>query len=107
MMNNLLAAALAVNQDNLALGNEAFPVPGGRFVRNRARPSIWDANHVDRVTASSPDEIEALLDRARREYTHCEHVRFDLSPLTPPEFEVRLILEPDCPRADMVLMALQ
>jgi hypothetical protein len=92
-MDSLVAAALAVNQDNLALGNEVFDAAGARFIRNGAFPSIWDANHVDHVTAASAAEIGTLLGRAEREFEGYPHLRFDLDARTPPEFEARLQLE--------------
>jgi len=92
-VDRLLAAALTVNQDNLALGNETFEAAGARFVRSIAAPDIYDANHVDRLTASTPAEIDALLERAALEYAHCQHLRFDVDPSTPPEFEARLHLD--------------
>ncbi|MGE0228340.1 MAG: hypothetical protein AB7I38_04860 [Dehalococcoidia bacterium] len=85
MIDPLTEAALEVNQAHLALGNEVFDAAGGRFVRNRRHPSIWDANHIDRVTARTPAEIEALLATAERAYADCEHLRFDVDPRTPPE----------------------
>jgi GNAT superfamily N-acetyltransferase len=92
-VNLLVAGAVAVNHDNLALGNETFEAAGARFVRNVNVPDVWDANHVDRIRAATPGEIDALLDRARREYAHCHHLRFDVDPSTPPEFEARLQLD--------------
>ncbi len=92
-MDRLIAAAVAVNQDNLALGNETFEATAARFVRNVGVPDIWDANHVDRITASTPAEVDALLERAAREYSHCHHLRFDVDPSTPPQFEARLRLD--------------
>jgi len=62
-------------------------------VRNPAAPDIWDANHVDTVTASRPDDIRALLERAAAEYAHTTTLRFDLDARTPPEFEAQLLLE--------------
>jgi len=68
-------------------------VAGARFVRDRAHPSIWDANHVDSIVASTPEEIDALLEAAERAYAHCGHVRFDVDARTPPAFEARLVLD--------------
>jgi len=85
--------ALAVNQAFHALGNERFEADGAIFIRNRETPAIWDANHVTQVTASTPQEIERLLERAEREYAGFPHRRFDLDFTTPPQFEARLALE--------------
>jgi GNAT superfamily N-acetyltransferase len=106
-MDRLFEAALAVNQDNLALGNEAFEAAGARFVRNAAYPSIYDANHVDDVTASSPAEIEALLERAEDEFAGCPHLRFDVDARTPPEFEARLKLDGRYSCTETLVMVLQ
>jgi GNAT superfamily N-acetyltransferase len=92
-VDRLLAAAVAVNQDNLALGHETFEALGARFVRSTSAPDIYDANHVDRITASTPAQIDELLERAAREYAHCHHLRFDVDPFTPPDFEARLQLD--------------
>ena len=89
----LTVAALTVNQDWAALGNETLPAAGARFVRNLEAPDIRDANYVDNVTVSSTREIEALLGQADGAFRHCRHRRFDLDVRTPPEFEARLCLE--------------
>ena len=93
-MEDPAAAALAVNQAMLALGNEAFEAEGATFVRNRAAPLIRDANHVTNIRASTLEEIERLLTRAEQEYGGwCPHRRFDIDYRTPPQFEARLALE--------------
>lgn len=90
LMNDLVRRALAVNQDMLALGNEVFPADGATFVRNRSVPTIRDANHVAHVTARTLEEIDRLLARVEQEFAGYRHRRFDVDPLTPPEFEARL-----------------
>jgi GNAT superfamily N-acetyltransferase len=89
----LLRHALAVNQSMFALGNETFEADGGVFVRNRELPLMRDANHVAHVTARTPKEIDRLLARVEREFAGLPHRRFDLDPLTPPEFEARLVCD--------------
>ena len=86
-MDRITVAALAVNQAHLTLGNEVFEAAGGRFVRNTSYPQIWDANHVDNVTATTPAAIDALLVLAEREFAGSTHLRFDVDVRTPPEFE--------------------
>ncbi len=85
--------ALDVDAADLALGHDVFEAEGATFVRNRAYPVIYDANHVTHVTASTPLEIERLLGRAEREYEGIGHRRFDVDFRTPPAFVARLALE--------------
>ncbi len=92
-MTDLIRRALAVNQAFLTLGAEVFEAEGATFVRDRSRPSIRDSNHVARVTASTPDEIDSLLARVEREYAGFPHRRFDLDFTTPPAIAARLALE--------------
>jgi len=105
-MNTLVAAALATNQANLALGNEVLHTPGGRFVRNVATPDVYDANFIDTITAASAGEIDALLARAEHAYAHGRHLRFDVDPRTPPEFEARLRLMPAFTCTEMLVLLL-
>ncbi len=92
-MSELVARAIDVDAANFALGNEQFECEGAVFLRNRGWPSIYDANHVSRVTASSPDEIDRLLSRMEQEYAGSRHRRFDVDHRTPPEFVARLALD--------------
>ena len=84
-------AAVIVNQDRLALGNERFEADGATFVRNRRFPEWMDANHVAYVTASTPQEIDRLLERVEKEFDGFPHRRFDLEPDTAPTFQARLV----------------
>jgi GNAT superfamily N-acetyltransferase len=90
---SLVAAAVDVNAAQMALGNETFQLAGATFVRNTDTPSIFDANHVTNITASTPAEIEALLGAAEREFVHTKHRRFGCDYRTPPEFIARLALD--------------
>jgi ribosomal protein S18 acetylase RimI-like enzyme len=90
---DLAARALATNQALLALGHEVFESHGARFVRNVDLPDIWDANHIDEVTASSETELDALLGAARDQFPHCTTIRFDIDFRTPPQVEARLEIE--------------
>ncbi|HZU75167.1 MAG TPA: GNAT family N-acetyltransferase, partial [Dehalococcoidia bacterium] len=94
-------------QDYLALGNETFQAAGARFVRSTALAAIRDANHMDRITAASPREIEALLEQAAHEYAHCDHLRFDVDPRTPPAFEAALRLDDGFEWSESLVMALE
>lgn len=90
---NLLRRAIDVNLDNLGLGNDIFEAAGACFVRNTAYPRVHDANFVTRVHVRTPAEIDALLERAEREYAHCRHRCFRVDNAVSPEFEARLALE--------------
>ncbi len=89
----LISRALDVNAANLALGHEVFDADGARFVRNRAAPDIYDANHVTGITASTEREIDALLARVEREFPGYGHRMFHTDFRTPPLFEARLALD--------------
>ncbi len=62
-------------------------------VTDHAYPNVWDANHVSRVRASAPAEIEAVLRRVADDFQHCSHRLFVVDPLTPPAFVARLALD--------------
>ena len=79
-------------RDYLALGHDVEAGPGCRSVRCDAAPVIYDANHLQAVTAESPEGVaaalahleEALGDRAHR------HVLTD--PAAPPAVTAGLAL---------------
>ncbi len=85
--------ALATNAGNFALGNETFELLGATFLRNRASPDIYDANHVADARPTTPAQIEEFLAAVDREYAASKHRRFEVDYRTPPEFEARLVLE--------------
>jgi ribosomal protein S18 acetylase RimI-like enzyme len=105
-MDDTLTRALDVNLRNLALGHPTFEADGATFVRNDAFRDIYDANFVCKVTASTADEVERLLARARTEYAHCGELTFRLDPQTPAAFEARLALD-GYERAGSLLMILE
>jgi GNAT superfamily N-acetyltransferase len=88
----------------LALGNEVTEDADVRFVRNPTATQIWDANHGSRVRARSTGEIERVLARAEETFGHLKHRRWMCDPLTPPEFEARLVLEDYRVDADLQLL---
>jgi GNAT superfamily N-acetyltransferase len=90
---DLARGALAGNESQFALGNESFVAAGARFVRNREFPAIRDANHVAHVTASSPSEIDELLERMGSELGHAPARTFHCDFTTPPALEARLVLD--------------
>jgi GNAT superfamily N-acetyltransferase len=77
----------------LALGNEILDEQFARFVRNQAAPEVYDANHVERVRASTDDEIDTVLARTEVLFAHCTHRQFRVDSGTPEAFEARLGLE--------------
>src|SRR5688572_10398450 len=85
-------SALATDRAYLALGNETFEAEGALFVRNRDLPVLWDANHVTRITARTPEDVDRLLARADVEHAASPHRRFDVEPSSPPALEARLVL---------------
>ncbi len=87
-----MRSVLAANSAMLALGNERFEAAGATFVRNRSAPLLRDNNHVEAVTAGTPEEVDALLARAEREFAGFPQISFVLDPFTPPELEARLAM---------------
>jgi GNAT superfamily N-acetyltransferase len=105
-IHELAVKALDVDAANLALGHETFQTEDATFVRNRAYPLIYDANHVTHVAASTVAEIDRLLTRVDREYAGISHRQFDVDFRTPPSFIARLVLE-GYERRDALLMLLE
>ena len=103
---DLASKALDVDAANLALGHETFEASGATFVRNRAYPLVYDANHVAAVNASTPEEIDRLLARVEQEYEHAAHREFGIDFRTPPAFASRLFLE-GYERRDSLVMVLE
>lgn len=76
-----------------ALGNSVVELPYGRIVLNPARPDVWDANHLDAVTAEHPDETEALLESMDHHLAHTPWRVVHTDPFTPEPFTARLALD--------------
>lgn len=85
--------ALATDAGYFALGNETFELLGATFLRNRASPDIYDANHVSGARPATQAQIEEFLAAVDREYGAAKHRRFDVDYRTPPEFVARLAIE--------------
>jgi len=102
---DLIHRALDVNDANFALGNEVFGAVGASFVRNRAAPDIYDANHVANIRVGSPDEVESLFARAEKEFAGFKHRRFDTDHRTHPAVVARLRIE-DYERSEGLVMLL-
>jgi len=89
----LLTRMFAAVDGYLALGNQVIDGPLACFVRNTEAPNVYDANHVTRVRARTPKEIDAVLSRADELMCESRHRQFLVDPATPPAFEARLALE--------------
>ena len=103
-MVDLVRKSLDVSLAFLALGNEVFEAECATFVRNPSVPAIRDSNHVARITAEAPEEIDRLLARADREYAGLRHRRFDLDFTTSPAVEARLAYEGYRPNDALVMV---
>ena len=103
---DLAAKALDTNAALLALTCEQVEADGALWVHDRESPDIYDANHAQRITASTPAGIERLLARAEREYAHCNHRRFQVDFRTSPLVSARLALD-GYARDDGLMMVLQ
>lgn len=75
------------------LGNQLIATAHGRIIINRAHPLVWDANHVDTVTAQAPDEIDALLLSMEEEFHHTKWRVVHTDPFTPEPFTARLAFD--------------
>lgn len=104
--NALAARVLDTDAALLALGCEQFEAEGAYWVRDRQFPSIYDANHVTQVSASSREEIDRLLARMEVEYAHCSHRRFHIDFRTSPLLTARLAFE-GYAHDDSLLMVLE
>lgn len=89
----LLRRACDTYQAYFALGNEWGDERLLCFVRNRGAANVYDANHVARVSAATPAEIELVLERSATLFEGFGHLCFHLDPFTPAAFESRLCLE--------------
>jgi len=103
---DLIHRALDVNDANLALGNESFDEVGASFVRNRAAPDIYDANHLTNIRVGSLDEVESLFALAEKEFAGFKHRRFDIDHRTHPAVVARLRIE-DYERGEGLVMLLE
>lgn len=102
----IAAAVLDVDAALMALGCEQFEAEGGTWVRDREFPSIYDANHVTAISASSAGDVERLITRAEEEFAHCNHRRFHVDFRTSPLVTARLALD-GYTRDDTLLMVLE
>ena len=68
-------------------------------------PDKHFANHVEKVTASTPEEIARLIERIEVEFEGFRHRCFYVDPDTPTEFEAWLVME-GYQRSDSLVMVL-
>ena len=107
MTSDSLAARVdrAIDEFPFYAGGERFESQGAVFVRNRSIPDKYYANHVEQVTASSPEEIARLSERVEVEFEGYRHRCFYVDRDTPTEFEAWLVME-GYQRTDSLVMAL-
>ena len=95
----------AIDEFPFYAGGERFESQGAVFVRNRSIPDKYYANHVEQVTASSPEEIARLSARIEVEFEGYRHRCFYVDRDTPTEFEAWLVME-GYQRTDSLVMVL-
>ena len=107
MTSDSLAARVdrAIDEFPFYAGGERFEAQGAVFVRNRSIPDKYYANHVEQVTASSPEEIARLSARIEVEFEGYRHRCFYVDRDTPTEFEAWLVME-GYQRTDSLVMVL-
>ncbi len=106
-MTDLATRAIDTDGANFQLGNEVFTLARSIFVRQRETPDIYDANHVTRIQARSPEAIGELFAATDREFQSAGHRRFDVDYRTPPEFVARLLLDGGYERSDSLISVLE
>lgn len=89
------------------LGHSCVATPHCRIVANPAHPDVWDANHADRITARTPDEIEAVLAAMDHHLPHTSWRVAHTDGFTPDPFLARLAFEGFEERPVILQMALQ
>ena len=107
MTSDSLAARVdrAIDEFPFYAGGERFESQGAVFVRNRSIPDKYYANHVEQVTASTPEEIARLSARIEIEFKGYRHRCFYVDRDTPTEFEAWLDME-GYQRSDSLVMVL-
>ena len=107
MTSDSLAARVyrAIDEFPFYAGGERFEAQGAVFVRNRSIPDKYYANHVEQVSASTPEEIARLSARIEVEFEGYRHRCFYVDRDTPAEFEAWLVME-GYQRTDSLVMVL-
>lgn len=76
-----------------ALGHDGVAGDHALYVVDRAHPDTWASNHVSRVRAHTPSDIERVLGQVEKVFSHCAHRMFICDPTTPPQFVTRLVMD--------------
>ncbi len=107
MISDSLAARVdrAIDDFPSYADEEHFEAEGALFVRDRSSPDKYYANHVEQVTASTPEEIARLSERIEVEFRGYRHRCFYVDRDTPVEFEAWLLME-GYQRSDSLVMVL-
>ena len=107
MTSDSLAARVdrAIDEFPAYANDERFEAQGAVFVRNRSIPDKYYANHVEQVSASTPEEIARLSVRIEVEFEGYRHRCSYVDRETPTEFEAWLLME-GYQRTDSLVMVL-
>lgn len=75
------------------LGNKLIQETNARFVVNPSHPDVWDANHIDSVTADTDQAIDSVLSTMEVHLDHCGWRVVHTDAFTPERFLARLALD--------------
>lgn len=89
------------------LGNSVLALQHCHVVSNSAFPDVWDANHVDAVSAESSAEIDAVMQAMDSAFPHTRWRVAHTDRFTPDAFLARLALEDFTERPVTIQMVLQ
>ena len=89
------------------LGNAVTALPHCHVVTNPAFPDVWDANHIDEVTAETPDEIDAVFAALGTAFANTSWRVVHTDRFTPDAFLARLALADFAERPTTIKMALE
>jgi GNAT superfamily N-acetyltransferase len=106
-MNALPLAIARAYRWQRSLGNVRLVLPWCHLVKNPARPDVWDANHIDEVTAITPAEIDAVFAEMERLFRHTSWRVVHTDGFTPDAFIARLAFEDFVERPATIQMALE
>lgn len=75
-----------------SLGNQITDSRYCRLIADPSNPDVWSSNHVSRITASLPEEVDAVFADMERHFAHCTHRLASVDCFTPPLFVARLAM---------------
>ena len=93
MSNDTAERIAAAYRWHRRLGNTGIDGPGCHLVVNPDFPLVWDANHVDAVTARTPAEIDGVLAAMDLHLAHTPWRVAHADGFTPDAFLARLALD--------------